>query len=158
MSQQRHHDDGVEEAPQLPLGTKDYVACRKCHSILTQPQFNRDGCRKCELDGEVTNKFTGFVGLIAPELSWVARMIGCGHMPSGIYAATLEDEDDEADDAVNGMGAPFDEQLVDEDAYDDADDEPVKKSGSTADDASKKRSRDLDEDEIDVEDILAMGE
>lgn len=165
MSTQRHGNEedpnlDVEEAPQLPLGTKDYVACRKCHTILTQPQFAKDGCFKClEEDKDmnhVTNKFTGFVGLIAPEHSWVARMIGCTHMPSGVYAATLEDEDDEEDDVQNGTG-PFDNQPGedDDDAYDDADDEP-EKVDRDAENLSKKRSR--DDDELNVDDILGLGE
>jgi transcription elongation factor SPT4 len=167
MSTQRHGEEDpnldVEEAPQLPLGTRDYVACRKCHTILTQPQFAKDGCYKClEEDRDmnhVTNKFTGFVGLVAPEHSWVARMIGCTHMPSGIYAATLED-DDEDDDAENGTGDPFHDEVDDDDAYDDADDEPVRKGDARRTDnddhASKKRSR--GDDELELDDILELGE
>jgi transcription elongation factor SPT4 len=169
MSTQRHGEEDpnldAEEAPQLPLGTRDYVACRKCHTILTQPQFAKDGCYKClEEDRDmnhVTNKFTGFVGLVAPEHSWVARMIGCTHMPSGIYAATLED-DEEDDDAENGTGDPFGhhDEVDDEDAYDDADDEPVRKGDTrradNGENTSKKRSR--GDDELELDDILELGE
>lgn len=149
------HDVEEEEAPQLPLGNKDYVACRKCHTILTYPQYMRDGCFKCTDEekeaGNVTTKFTGFIGLVAPEHSWVARTIGCAHMPSGVYAAVLEE--DEVDDDDVDDGGPFgrvDHARGDpEDEYDDADDDPPPKVN---DDTSKKRSRD----EIELDDILEM--
>lgn len=66
-----------------------------------------EGCRKCDVAPEsredvkklVTSDFQGCIGLVSSEHSWVARVVGCSHMPSGVYAAylnaELEDEDDE---------------------------------------------------------------
>ena len=97
----------MEEQPQLPVGDRNYVACKQCHSILTEPQFLLEGCRKCGTTAEsredvsayTTTDFQGCVGLVSSEHSWIARVIGCGHMPSGVYAAymnaELDDEDDE---------------------------------------------------------------
>lgn len=103
MSQQGHEASEDDDRPQLPIGTKNYVACRKCHSVLTEPQYMQVGCFKCGervetregLAAATTQKFRHFIGLVAPEHSWVARSIGCSHMPNGVYAAALDDEDDE---------------------------------------------------------------
>ncbi|KAF5225503.1 hypothetical protein ECC02_001266 [Trypanosoma cruzi] len=102
--------DMVEEPPpQLPIGDRGYLACRQCRLILTETQFIRDGCSVCgtgpvsrdELHDVTTADFSNFVGLIAPEKSWVARMIGRTGCPNGVFAAMLNDEDEEEIDSNN---------------------------------------------------------
>ena len=44
---------------------------------------------------QVTSDFTGFVGIVDGEKSWIARYIGCSHMPSAVYAIELMSEDEE---------------------------------------------------------------
>jgi len=96
----------LEPPPQLPTDNKGYYACRKCRRILTEPQWYKEGCLECntgplmrsELVEFATTKFSHFVGLVAPEKSWLARVIGKNTPQSsnGIYAEALssEDEDD----------------------------------------------------------------
>ena len=100
--------------PQLPIGDKEHVACLKCHSVITAGQYARDGCQVCgtggvgheELHNYATARFSGFVGIISAEQSWVAKLIGCGKMPTGVYAAHVEpdDEDDGDDDDSDAVG------------------------------------------------------
>ena len=95
------------ERVQLPLADKQLVACRKCHRVLTSTQFASEGCQSCggepldvdELVQNTTSKFVGYVGIVDSSNSWVARLIGCGNVPPGVYAATVtgEEDDDEID-------------------------------------------------------------
>lgn len=64
-----------------------------------------------------TPHFINFIGLVAPEKSWVARLIGKTHSPNGVYAQALTDEDE--DDYDNGN--EDDEEDVDNDNGDDLD-------------------------------------
>ncbi|RNF06505.1 hypothetical protein TraAM80_04009 [Trypanosoma rangeli] len=115
----------AEPPPQLPIGDRGYLACRQCRLVLTETQFLRDGCSVCgtgpirreELHDVATADFSNFVGLIAPEKSWVARMIGRTGCPNGVFAAVLNDEDEddansdneEEEEEVMGDGASADE-------------------------------------------------
>ncbi|KAH9601531.1 Spt4/RpoE2 zinc finger [Trypanosoma melophagium] len=95
-----------EPPPPLPVGDRDYRACRRCRLVLTAPQFLREGCSVCgtapprreELNDATTADFTNFIGLIAPEKSWVARLIGRTNCPNGVFAAAINDEEDEEDE------------------------------------------------------------
>mmetsp|Transcript_76825 Transcript_76825/g.89259 ORF Transcript_76825/g.89259 Transcript_76825/m.89259 type:complete len:131 (-) Transcript_76825:68-460(-) len=112
------YDGDVEPKPQLPRGDKNYIACKGCHTILTEIQYMEEGCQKCGERAETreglvehtTNRFFHAVGLVAPQHSWIARVIGCSHMPTSVYAAALEEEEAQ------------DDQDEEEDGYDNEDD------------------------------------
>lgn len=111
----------VEPKPQLPRGDKRYVACKGCHTILTEMQYLEEGCEKCGEHADTlagvaehtTNRFFHAVGLVAPQHSWIARVIGCSHMPTSVYAAALEEEEAQHNNEDE------------DDAYDDDDDDDV---------------------------------
>eukprot|EP01098_Paradermamoeba_levis_P012962 TRINITY_DN5792_c0_g2_i1.p1 TRINITY_DN5792_c0_g2~~TRINITY_DN5792_c0_g2_i1.p1 ORF type:complete len:130 (-),score=1.75 TRINITY_DN5792_c0_g2_i1:19-408(-) len=90
------------ERPQLPISENNVVACRQCGLILTRDQFRKEGCRTCA-DGEprededVTAKFSGYVGIINGEGSWVARLLSKTDKPAGVYAAQIHGDDDDDD-------------------------------------------------------------
>lgn len=93
--------------PQLPASDKHLLACRTCHMVLTTGQFVSEGCKTCgsaelnkdDLATATTSKFSGYVGIVDAPNSWVARLIGVATAPAGVYAAHIEDEDeDEGDD------------------------------------------------------------
>ncbi|KAG8348782.1 Spt4 RpoE2 zinc finger [Trypanosoma vivax] len=95
--------DDVEPPPQLPVGERGYLACRQCRLVLTEKQFLLEGCGVCgtgpvsrqELPDVTTAEFANFVGLIAPEKSWIARLIGKTDCPNGVFAAEIEMHDEE---------------------------------------------------------------
>ena len=108
------------QAPQLPYSDRHLRACKKCHTVLTEPQFLNEGCRNCQtdaisrgdLDHLTTTKFHGCIGVVDSSKSWVARVVGLHrNAPSAVYAAYVEAEDSEEDD--------------EEDQYDDDDDDIV---------------------------------
>jgi RNA polymerase subunit RPABC4/transcription elongation factor Spt4 len=107
---------------QLPIADKQLAACRQCHRILTRTQFQTQGCHGCgsdpmqerdELAHQTTTKFTGYVGIIDAQSSWVARLIGRSRAPPGIYAAQVHDDNagDEDADAMSGADAAPEEDL-----------------------------------------------
>ncbi|RNF26264.1 uncharacterized protein Tco025E_01387 [Trypanosoma conorhini] len=115
----------AEPPPQLPIGDRGYLACRQCRLVLTEAQFLRDGCSVCgtgpvrreELHDVATADFSNFVGLIAPEKSWVARIIGRTGCPNGVFAAVLNDDgddDDDDDDDDGGAHSSHDDEVDDE--------------------------------------------
>ncbi|KEG12983.1 hypothetical protein DQ04_01291130 [Trypanosoma grayi] len=116
-----------EPPPQLPIGDRAYLACRRCRLVLTEQQFLRDGCSLCgtgpvrreELLDVATADFTNFVGLIAPEKSWVARLIGKTDCPNGVFAAALDDEEMEEEDEEEDAAAADDDD--EDDGVGDAD-------------------------------------
>ena len=103
---------------QLPLTDKGLRACKNCHRVLTEGQFQREGCHGCYPKGNgavprgrinefTTQQFSGYVGVVDPSMSWVARLIGLRKKdPMGVYAAHVDsDEDDydeDEDDSVMG--------------------------------------------------------
>ncbi|ORC92237.1 uncharacterized protein TM35_000044510 [Trypanosoma theileri] len=115
-----------EPPPPLPVGDRDYRACRRCRLVLTAPQFLRDGCPVCgtappgreELHDVTTADFANFIGLIAPEKSWVARLIGRTNCPNGVFAAALDDDDDD------DMGEEEEEEEGEEEDDEDEGNEP----------------------------------
>jgi RNA polymerase subunit RPABC4/transcription elongation factor Spt4 len=94
------------EAPQLPVSDKNLAACKRCHIVLTEAQYSTEGCRNCggekvdreEVERFTTKNFSGYVGVIDAERSWVARLIGCESAPTGVYAAHVADDDEDDDD------------------------------------------------------------
>lgn len=66
---------------------------------------------RADLNAHATTRFHNFIGLIAPEQSWVARLIGKTQCPNGVFAEALSDDEyaDEEDE----------EDLDDDDLYDD---------------------------------------
>nr|CCC93161.1 conserved hypothetical protein [Trypanosoma congolense IL3000] len=105
----------LEVPPQLPIGDRGYLACRQCRLIITEQQFLRDGCSICgtgpvsreELPDVATAEFSNFIGLIAPEKSWVGRLIQRTDCPNGVFATELceeGDEDEEDPDDGNSYG------------------------------------------------------
>ena len=109
MSNQEAADD---ESIQLPLSDKQLAACKVCRRVLTENQFMTQGCEsgcfdggvaRADLEELVTNKFSGYVGIIDAKNSWVARLIGCKQVKMGMYSAHIdvdEDGDDEDGDDV----------------------------------------------------------
>lgn len=100
----------AEAPPQLPIGSKSFVACKKCHLVLAFQQFVSEGCSRCGEKFEVredviaatTPNFSGFVGLVDSNSSWVARLIGCAGAPSGVYAAHVDEDEDEEEEEEEG--------------------------------------------------------
>ena len=116
------------ERPQLPVSDLHLLSCRDCGLILTREQWKREGCHTCgkepmneeEVKEYTTAKFSGYVGIINGEGSWVARLLSKVDKPPGVYAAQVEADDDEEEEAGgdddDGFGA--DDGRVDAD-YDD---------------------------------------
>lgn len=129
------HDDGaeaLEPPPQLPRGQSGYYACRTCRRILVEPQWVTDGCLGChtgavaraELSNYATPHFANFFGLIDPEHSWVARLIGKARpgveCPNAIYAERIEDQDEEDEEDGDDDDDGGDDGEGDSDDGDDA--------------------------------------
>ena len=104
----------------LPIGDeRHFVACKDCRLVLNQSQFLEHGCPHCnpnddgwtrdDVHDATTNNYTGFIGVIDGQSSWVARLIGKQGAKSAIYAATIHLDD--AEDAA----------ADDEDAYENDD-------------------------------------
>lgn len=98
--------DDVEPPPQLPVDSKGYFACRRCRRILNEVQWHAEGCTECgtgpishgELMDHATARFKNYIGLIAPEHSWVGRLIQKKNCPNGVFAEMLSDEDELEDE------------------------------------------------------------
>ncbi|CBH14766.1 hypothetical protein, conserved [Trypanosoma brucei gambiense DAL972] len=110
-----------EPPPQLPVGDHGYLACRRCRLIITEQQFLHEGCQVCgtgpvsreELLDVATAEFSNFIGLIAPEKSWVGRLINRTNCPNGVFATELCDEDESGEE---------DEEVEENDVYDEDED------------------------------------
>eukprot|EP00758_Cryptobia_borreli_P003075 Tbor_TRINITY_DN3508_c0_g1::TRINITY_DN3508_c0_g1_i1::g.2923::m.2923/K15171/SUPT4H1, SPT4; transcription elongation factor SPT4 len=88
---------------QLPREPKGLRACRRCRRILTEIQFIHESCANCrdsedpvpstrqEVEESTVHNFSGYIGLINPERSWVARLMGSRNVRQGIYAFELDD-------------------------------------------------------------------
>lgn len=112
-------EEPAEAPPQLPLTDGRYFACRRCRRILSEAQWYATGCVECSATMGVPDRdtlldfatphFHNFIGLIAPEQSWVARLIMKSREPTnGIFAETLSDdepEDEEDDDMMEPYAA-----------------------------------------------------
>eukprot|EP00796_Vickermania_ingenoplastis_P005297 gene5297-3800_t len=129
IEERRTESEQVEAPPQLPVDGKGYFACRSCRRVLNEVQWYAEGCLECstgpvsrgDLMEYATAKFTNFIGLVAPEQSWVGRFIGksLGAQErersaylGGIYAEKLSDEDewdDEEGDSEDSQVAPENE-------------------------------------------------
>ncbi|CCW69441.1 unnamed protein product [Phytomonas sp. Hart1] len=98
-------DTEIEPPPQLPIGHKNYFCCRTCRRILSESQWYAEGCSECgtgpirrgELLEYASSHFHNFFGLIAPEKSWVARLIRKKNCANGVFAEAISDEELEAD-------------------------------------------------------------
>lgn len=98
-----------EPPPQLPVEGRGYLACRNCRRILNETQWYSEGCIECSTGpisrGEImeyaTPKFTNFFGIVAPDQSWVSRLIGKRKCPNGIFAEILSDEEIEDDESAD---------------------------------------------------------
>ncbi|ESL07420.1 hypothetical protein TRSC58_00790 [Trypanosoma rangeli SC58] len=144
----------AEPPPQLPIGDRGYLACRQCRLVLTETQFLRDGCSVCgtgpvrreELHDVATADFSNFVGLIAPEKSWVARMIGRTGCPNGVFAAVLNEEDEHEDEDEDDANSDNEEEDV---GGDDASaDEGEGHQGSTPPDSRRGRMPVITDEEL----------
>eukprot|EP00388_Colpodella_angusta_P025042 GDKK01001234.1.p1 GENE.GDKK01001234.1~~GDKK01001234.1.p1 ORF type:complete len:197 (+),score=32.25 GDKK01001234.1:42-593(+) len=112
---QNTQQDAPIPTVQLPTVDKFLLSCKNCHRVLTEYQFTKEGCRGChpkgnapipkhKLNNYATGKFSGYVGIVDPSMSWVARVIGLGKKaPMGVYAAQVdsEGEDDEEEEAMD---------------------------------------------------------
>lgn len=91
-----------EPPPQLPVDGRGYLACRNCRRILNESQWYTQGCIECRTGpisrGDImeyaTARFTNFFGIIAPDQSWVSRLIGKQKCPNGIFADAVSDDDE----------------------------------------------------------------
>lgn len=97
-------ENEVEAPPQLPLTDGRYFACRRCHRILSESQWYAQGCSECSptmgipdrltLMDYATPHFHNFIGLIAPQKSWVARLImKSNESTNGVFAEAISDDD-----------------------------------------------------------------
>lgn len=111
-----------EPPPQLPVDGRGYLACRNCRRILNETQWYTEGCVECATGpisrGEImeyaTAKFTNFFGIVAPDQSWVSRLIGKKNCPNGIFAEGLSEDDELLDDEVDEEDKNDDEDEVNE--------------------------------------------
>ncbi|KAK7195734.1 Spt4/RpoE2 zinc finger containing protein [Novymonas esmeraldas] len=106
----------TEAPPQLPLTDGRHYACRRCRRILSEAQWYTEGCGECSSTMGVPDRdslldfatphFHNFIGLIAPEQSWVARLIMKSREPTnGIFAEALSD--DELSDEEDAVAEPY---------------------------------------------------
>ncbi|CCW62086.1 unnamed protein product [Phytomonas sp. EM1] len=108
-SNNNYSKNDIEPPPQLPVKHRNYYCCRNCRRILAESQWYAEGCSECgtgpirrdELLEYASSHFHNFFGLIAPEKSWVARLIGKKRCLNGVFAEAISDEDlgDDKEDA-----------------------------------------------------------
>eukprot|EP00127_Corallochytrium_limacisporum_P003878 Clim_evm92s153 gene=Clim_evmTU92s153 len=86
----------------VPDKNRDLRACRRCYLIKTARQFDEAGCENCqdafEKEDSLTTNFDGYVSVLEPSKSWVARYQGLtvegGHEPvPGLYAVSIPESD-----------------------------------------------------------------
>ena len=97
-------DEGrdVEELAEVPADLKALRACKSCGLIKNFGQFVEVGCENCsflnmaegsERVHECTSAyFTGFISLMEPESSWVARWLRSSQVKPGMYAIHVTGE------------------------------------------------------------------
>ncbi|XP_076364175.1 transcription elongation factor subunit spt4 [Tachypleus tridentatus] len=84
----------------VPKDLRNLRACLLCSMIKTIEQFEFDGCDNCEeylgmknnrdlVYDCTSSNFDGFIGLMGPEDSWVAKWQRISRMAKGVYAVSV---------------------------------------------------------------------
>ena len=90
----------TEDTFVTPNSTTRLRACLRCKVILPSAQFYSQGCPNCansDFQGDrqaveqgTTKHFTGCVGIVDMQSSWVARHIQVETYRPGMYAITVQ--------------------------------------------------------------------